>query len=179
VKGARGLGPSVALYGTAHHLEQLAGYGGIRLVHHARVALGVAVYQPLLLPDILEGLAQPLPSLTAPRSWISSSPIHGNSAWLLTGARKASRRKGGASWSSPPPRGGPEPGRPALPISDAANIQGMRQLPEQCESCKKQIATLETCVLPDGTRKRGVEVTFRESAEASIRCVGCGGGDQT
>jgi hypothetical protein len=66
VKGARGLGPSVALYGTAHHLEQLAGYGGIRLVDHARVALGVAVYQPLLLPDILEGLAQPLPPIDGP-----------------------------------------------------------------------------------------------------------------
>ena len=41
----------------------------------------------------------------------------------------------------------------------------MRQLPEQCESCKRQIATLETCVLPDGTEKRSAEVTFRESAE--------------
>ena len=51
----------------------------------------------------------------------------------------------------------------------------MRQLPEQCESCKKQIATLETCVLPDGTEKRGAEVTFRESAEGDIRCVGCAG----
>ena len=49
----------------------------------------------------------------------------------------------------------------------------MRQLPEQCESCKQQIATLETCVLPDGTRKRGVEVTFKESAEGGIRCKGC------
>jgi hypothetical protein len=31
----------------------------------------------------------------------------------------------------------------------------MRQLPERCESCKEQISTLETCVLPDGTEKRG------------------------
>ena len=46
----------------------------------------------------------------------------------------------------------------------------MRQLPEQCERCKKQIATLETCVLPDGTERRGAEVTFRESAEGGIRC---------
>jgi hypothetical protein len=53
----------------------------------------------------------------------------------------------------------------------------VRQLPEQCEPCKKQIATLETCVLPDGTEKRGVEVTFRESAEGGIRCKGCGGSD--
>jgi hypothetical protein len=49
----------------------------------------------------------------------------------------------------------------------------MRQLREQCERCKKQIATLETCVLPDGTRKRGAEVTFRESAEGRIRCAVC------
>jgi hypothetical protein len=49
----------------------------------------------------------------------------------------------------------------------------MRQLPEQCESCNKQIATLETCVLPDGIEKRGAEVTFRESAEGGIRCKGC------
>ena len=55
----------------------------------------------------------------------------------------------------------------------AANISPMRQLPEQCESCKRQIATLETCVLPDGTMKRGAEVTFRESAEGGIRCKGC------
>ena len=51
----------------------------------------------------------------------------------------------------------------------------MRQLPEYCESCKKQIATLETCVMPDGTRKRGAEATFREGAEGGIRCVGCTG----
>ena len=38
-------------------------------------------------------------------------------------------------------------------------------MPEQCEACKKQISTLETCILPDGTEKRGAEVTFRESAE--------------
>jgi hypothetical protein len=57
----------------------------------------------------------------------------------------------------------------------AATIRCMRQLPEQCESCKKQISTLETCVLPDGTEKRGAEVTFKESAEGDIRCVGCAG----
>jgi hypothetical protein len=44
----------------------------------------------------------------------------------------------------------------------------MRQLPEYCESCKKQIATLEICVLPDGTEKRGAEGTFQESAEGGI-----------
>ena len=58
--------------------------------------------------------------------------------------------------------------------STAATIRSMRQLPEQCESCKKQISTLETCVLPDGTEKRGAEVTFRESAEG-VRCRECAG----
>ena len=61
----------------------------------------------------------------------------------------------------------------------AATIRCMRQLPEQCESCKKQISTLETCVLPDGTEKRGgAEVTFRESAEGGISCKGCADGEQ-
>jgi hypothetical protein len=49
----------------------------------------------------------------------------------------------------------------------------MRQLHERGESCKNQIATLETCVLPDGTEKRDAEVTFRESAQGGIRCVEC------
>ena len=48
----------MALYEPAHHLEYLAGYRRIRLVHHAGVALGVAVREPLLLLDVLEGLAQ-------------------------------------------------------------------------------------------------------------------------
>jgi hypothetical protein len=39
----------------------------------------------------------------------------------------------------------------------------VRQLPEQCETFKRQVATLEICVLPDGTEKRGAEVTFKES----------------
>ena len=55
----------------------------------------------------------------------------------------------------------------------------MRQLPEYCESCEKQIATLETCILPGGTEKRGAEVTFRESAEGSIWCKGCTNGERT
>jgi hypothetical protein len=54
----------------------------------------------------------------------------------------------------------------------------MRQLSEQCESCRKQIAILETCVLPDGTKKRGAEVTFKESAEGGIRCKGCTDGER-
>jgi hypothetical protein len=49
----------------------------------------------------------------------------------------------------------------------------MRQLPEQCTSCGQQIATLERCFLPDGTEKPGAEVTFRESAEGGILCLGC------
>jgi hypothetical protein len=55
----------------------------------------------------------------------------------------------------------------------------MRQLPEYCESCKKQIVTLEICVLPDGTEKRGAEGTFRESAEGGIWCKWCADGEQT
>ena len=55
----------------------------------------------------------------------------------------------------------------------------MRQLPERCESCKKQISTLETCVLPDGTEKRGAEVTFEESAEDGIRCRECAPGGES
>ena len=55
----------------------------------------------------------------------------------------------------------------------------MRQLPEQCESCKNQIATLETCVLPDGTPLLGAEVTFRESAEGGIWCKWCADGERT
>ena len=61
----------------------------------------------------------------------------------------------------------------------ADNVSVMRQIPEYCAECKKQIGTLETCVLPDGTRKRGVEVTFRESAEGGIRCEGCAGGKES
>ena len=49
----------------------------------------------------------------------------------------------------------------------------MRQVPEQCASCGCQIATLERCVLTDGTEKRGVEVKFRESAEGGIRYLEC------
>jgi hypothetical protein len=55
----------------------------------------------------------------------------------------------------------------------AATIPTVRQLPEQCASCGRQIATLETCVLPDGAEKRGAEVTFCESAEGDIRCLAC------
>jgi hypothetical protein len=55
----------------------------------------------------------------------------------------------------------------------------MRQLSEQCENCKKRIATLETCVLPDGTEKGGAEVTFRESAEGGIRCIECANMERT
>jgi hypothetical protein len=47
----------------------------------------------------------------------------------------------------------------------------VKLLPEQCASCGQQIATLEACALPGGTRKRRAEVTFRESAEGGIRCT--------
>jgi hypothetical protein len=55
----------------------------------------------------------------------------------------------------------------------------MRQLPEQCESCKRQISTLETCVLPDGTEKRGAMAAFKKSAKGGIKCVGCADGERT
>jgi hypothetical protein len=65
----------------------------------------------------------------------------------------------------------------ALPLRPAVGtILFVRQLPEQCDSCKEQIATLETCFLPDGTKKRGAEVTFKESVERGIRCLECAGG---
>ena len=57
--------------------------------------------------------------------------------------------------------------------SGTATIPTVRQLPEQCVSCGRQIPTLERCVLPDGTEKRGTEVSFRESAEGGIRCLEC------
>lgn len=53
----------------------------------------------------------------------------------------------------------------------------MRQLPEYCESCKKQISTLETCVLPEGTEKRGAEITLKESVQGA-RCWECARADR-
>ena len=50
----------------------------------------------------------------------------------------------------------------------------MRGLPEICEECGRQIATLETCVLKDGTEKRGAEVSFRESV-GGVGCKACAG----
>ena len=49
----------------------------------------------------------------------------------------------------------------------------MRQLPEQCASCGRQIATLERCILPDGREKRRAEVTFGESVESGILFLEC------
>ena len=65
------------------------------------------------------------------------------------------------------PFGLPKPYGPAA--FAAATIPAVRQLPEQGASCDRQIATLETYVLPDGTEKRGAEVTFRESAALTPR----------
>jgi hypothetical protein len=56
--------------------------------------------------------------------------------------------------------------KPCAPVAfGAATITTVRQLPEQCASCERQIATLERCVLPDGTEKRG--------AEGGILCTQC------
>ena len=52
------VGPAVAVDGPALHLEQVAGYLGVRWVHYAGVALRVAVHQALVLLDVLEGLAR-------------------------------------------------------------------------------------------------------------------------
>src|SRR5918998_5260113 len=54
-------GLAVALDGPTLHLEPLAAYSGVGLVHHARVALGPAVHEPFVLLDVLEGLALPPP----------------------------------------------------------------------------------------------------------------------
>jgi hypothetical protein len=68
----------------------------------------------------------------------------------------------------------PDPSVTSKPYGPAAaTIPTVRQLPEQCSSCGRQIATLEACVLPDGTEKRGAEVNLRESAEGGIRCTEC------
>lgn len=49
----------------------------------------------------------------------------------------------------------------------------VRQPPEYCDDCGREIRTLEMCVLTDGTEKRCAEVTFRESAEGGIRRREC------
>src|SRR3712207_9572465 len=51
--GARS-GSAATLDGPAHQLEHLAGYRRVGPVHQPGVALGEAVHQPLLLPDVLE-----------------------------------------------------------------------------------------------------------------------------
>jgi hypothetical protein len=38
-------------------------------------------------------------------------------------------------------------------------------MPERGETRYMVLTNLQTCVLPDGTEKRGAEVTFRESAK--------------
>jgi hypothetical protein len=50
----RGLGPAAPLDGTAHDLEQLAGYRGVGPVRHPGVAPGAAVHESSLLLDVLE-----------------------------------------------------------------------------------------------------------------------------
>jgi hypothetical protein len=44
----------------AHHLEPLAGYLGVGLVHQAGVAIRPAVHEALVLLDVLEDLAPPV-----------------------------------------------------------------------------------------------------------------------
>ncbi len=50
----------------------------------------------------------------------------------------------------------------------------MRQLPERCESCKPQIATLETCVLADDTEKRDAWTAYEEDVHVPLIVRGPG-----
>src|SRR5918998_2015174 len=74
------LGLAVALDGPTLHLEPLAGYGGVGLVHHARVTLGPAVHEPLVLLDVLEGFTSP------------PTVVDGHSLPLLLGAQSITIR---------------------------------------------------------------------------------------
>ena len=53
-------------------------------------------------------------------------------------------------------------------------MRGMRQLPETCRSCRREIRTLERCVvLSTGEEKRAGDVTFKESVAEGVCCLGC------
>lgn len=50
----------------------------------------------------------------------------------------------------------------------------MRQLPEICSSCRREIRTLErVIVLGSGMEKRCGEVTFKESVSEGVCCMNC------
>ena len=55
-----------------------------------------------------------------------------------------------------------------------SKIQGVRQLPEICRSCRREIRTLERCViLSTHEEKRAGEVTFKESVTEGVCCLEC------
>jgi len=53
-------------------------------------------------------------------------------------------------------------------------MQGVRQLPETCRFCRREIHTLERCVvLSTHEEKRVGDVTFRESVTEGVCCLEC------
>ena len=50
----------------------------------------------------------------------------------------------------------------------------MRQLPEICRDCRREVRTLERCVvLSTREEKRAGDVTFQESVAEGVCCLEC------
>ena len=50
----------------------------------------------------------------------------------------------------------------------------LRQLPEICRSCRREMRTLERCVvLSTREEKRAGDVTFKESVAEGVCCLEC------
>ena len=55
-----------------------------------------------------------------------------------------------------------------------SKMQGVRQLPEICRSCRREIRTLERCViLSTHEEKRAGDVSFKESVTEGVCCLEC------
>ncbi len=55
-----------------------------------------------------------------------------------------------------------------------SRMQSVRQLPEICSSCRREIRTLERCVvLSTLEEKRAGDVTFKESVAEGVCCLEC------
>jgi hypothetical protein len=53
-------------------------------------------------------------------------------------------------------------------------IASSRQLPEICRSCRREVRTLESCViLSTHEEKRAGDVTFKESVTEKVCCLEC------
>ena len=53
-------------------------------------------------------------------------------------------------------------------------MQGVKQLPEFCQSCRREIRTLERCViLCTREEKRARDVTCKESVSEGVCCFEC------